>query len=390
MNSFNGSKDTNGRLKVFAVGLMAAICAFVVLDLVWAWSNPIAAPPGGNAPAPINVSSTTQTKTGGLNIAGSLGIGTTTPSYPLHLVYKGASNNVFVIDTSSSSLDAQTAFVIKLPGTGAQKGFGLFKGTETLAFAQFENNIGGTNKPGFALGTGTSARDTNIYRNSADVLRTDDSFIVGGNVGIGTTTPGGKLTIEYSGRAAGNQQGILISNTSVNADRVLEITANTGIGSGSYWIYAADTAGGKPFVVRGDGNVGIGTTTPAYQLHLSLDSAAKPNSNTWTIVSDQRLKKNIKTIGNALDKMLGLHGVTFEWKEPEKQGNLTGTQMGLIAQEVEKVFPQWVKINSAGYKDLTVSGFEGLTAEAIRELKAENNALKARIEALEAKLNARQ
>jgi BMFP domain-containing protein YqiC len=64
--------------------------------------------------------------------------------------------------------------------------------------------------------------------------------------------------------------------------------------------------------------------------------------------------------------------------------------MGLIAQEVEKVFPQWVKINSAGYKDLTVSGFEGLTAEAIRELKAENNALKARIEALEAKLNARQ
>jgi hypothetical protein len=45
---------------------------------------------------------------------------------------------------------------------------------------------------------------------------------------------------------------------------------------------------------------------------LSLDSAAKPATNTWTIASDERLKKNIKTLEGALDKMLRLHGVTFE------------------------------------------------------------------------------
>ncbi len=146
-----------------------------------------------------------------------------------------------------------------------------------------------------------------------------------------------------------------------------------------------------------EGNVGIGTVSPTYRLQLSVDSAAKPGTNTWTIASDERLKKNIKTLEGALDKMLRLHGVTFEWKEPEKQGNLTGEQMGLIAQEVEKVFPQWVKTDAQGYKDLTVGGFEALTAEAIRELQLENDELKAknieleaRIKAIETKLNVGQ
>jgi hypothetical protein len=110
-----------------------------------------------------------------------VGIGTT-PSNPLHINYDGVDNNVLYINASSSSLNLATAFLVRLPATGAQKGFGIFKGSDALAFAQFENNIGGTNKPGFAFGPGTSARDTNIYRDGADILKTDDSFAVGGNV----------------------------------------------------------------------------------------------------------------------------------------------------------------------------------------------------------------
>jgi hypothetical protein len=117
-----------------------------------------------------------------------------------------------------------------------------------------------------------------------------------------------------------------------------------------------------------------------------LDSAAKPTSNTWTIVSDRRLKKNIQPLKGALDKMLSLKGVNFEWDEPERARLAPGVRMGLVAQDVEEVFPQWVKTDNQGYKDLTVSGFEALTAEAIRELKQENVALKARIERLEARL----
>jgi hypothetical protein len=108
-------------------------------------------------------------------------------------------------------------------------------------------------------------------------------------------------------------------------------------------------------------------------LRLNNDSAFKPGTNTWTISSDERLKKNIQTLQNSLEKMVALHGVTFEWRDPASQGGRTGTEMGLIAQEVEKVFPQWVGRDARGYRTLTIGGFEGLTAEAIRELRVEKD-----------------
>ena len=63
-------------------------------------------------------------------------------------------------------------------------------------------------------------------------------------------------------------------------------------------------------------------------------------------------------------------------------GNLTGLQMGLIAQEVEAVFPQWVSTSPDGYKEITISGFEALTIEALRELQAEIETLKIRLDKL--------
>jgi len=77
----------------------------------------------------------------------------------------------------------------------------------------------------------------------------------------------------------------------------------------------------------------------------------------------------------ALERMLALRGVAFEWKNPASHGDLTGKQMGMIGQEVAKVFPEWVSEDSAGMKLLSIRGFEALTVEAVRELKAENTLL---------------
>lgn len=134
------------------------------------------------------------------------------------------------------------------------------------------------------------------------------------------------------------------------------------------------------------GRVGIGTFTPAYALEIGSDSAGKPTTNTWTISSDRRLKKNITPLKGALSKMVKLQGVTFQWKEPQKFGNMNGTYMGLIGQEVEKVIPEWVGTNKEGYKTITVGGFEALTAEAIKELKAENDSLKTKNMELESRI----
>ncbi len=122
------------------------------------------------------------------------------------------------------------------------------------------------------------------------------------------------------------------------------------------------------------GNVGIGTSNPSFQLHLSEDSAGKPTSNTWTISSDARLKKNVETIKNALDDLLALRGVTYQWIDPSTQGGMDGVYTGMIAQEVEPIFPEWVREDESGYKTLTVIGFEGLVVEALRELRSEKDA----------------
>jgi len=125
-----------------------------------------------------------------------------------------------------------------------------------------------------------------------------------------------------------------------------------------------------------------------FGLRLATDSAAKPGANTWTIWSDRRLKKNIQPLSGALERMLQLHGVTFDWIDPASQGMRTGTEMGLIADEVERVFPQWVGRDPKGYQTLTVGGFEAVTAEAFRELRREKDSqladLETRLRILEA------
>ena len=61
-------------------------------------------------------------------------------------------------------------------------------------------------------------------------------------------------------------------------------------------------------------------------------------------------------------------------------GNLSGPQTGLIAQDVEKAFPEWVSTGSDGYKELTIRGFEALTIEALREIKTDVEQLKRRLD----------
>jgi len=142
--------------------------------------------------------------------------------------------------------------------------------------------------------------------------------------------------------------------------------------------YAGFFEGGRNFF---EGAVGLGIVNPSFQLHLSANSAAKPTSNAWTVSSDARLKKNINTIDGGLEQLLALHGVTYQWIDPASQGNMAGTYTGLIAQDVEKVFPEWISEDAHGYKTLTVIGFEGIVVEALRDLRAEKDA---QIEALQA------
>jgi len=89
--------------------------------------------------------------------------------------------------------------------------------------------------------------------------------------------------------------------------------------------------------------------------------------------SDRRLKTNIVNIPNALEKVSMLNGVTFDWKEFEANKNKEihaneGHDVGVIAQEVEKIFPEIVDNRENGYKAVKYDRLVAVLIEAVKEL----------------------
>ena len=100
-----------------------------------------------------------------------------------------------------------------------------------------------------------------------------------------------------------------------------------------------------------------------------------------TTVSDLRLKKDVEIIKNSLDILDKLNGYTFTYKKDDKKS------AGVVAQEVEKVFPQAVLEKGLPYlskdeekpdvyKTVEYDQIVGLLVQAVKELKAEVDSLK--------------
>jgi len=92
-----------------------------------------------------------------------------------------------------------------------------------------------------------------------------------------------------------------------------------------------------------------------------------------TQLSDERLKTNIQPLENSLEKISQLNGYTYNWKDPQKDAAL---QTGVLAQEVQKVFPSLVKTSSEGQLSVNYSGLIPVLLEAVKDLKKELEALK--------------
>jgi hypothetical protein len=105
-------------------------------------------------------------------------------------------------------------------------------------------------------------------------------------------------------------------------------------------------------------------------------NAIKPGGGAWATPSDARLKKNIRPLQRALDQLLQLQGVHYEYKHPDAHNRPAGEHVGFIAQEVQKVFPSWVSEDNQGYLTVGPQGFEALAVEAFRELHLENEQTK--------------
>jgi hypothetical protein len=114
------------------------------------------------------------------------------------------------------------------------------------------------------------------------------------------------------------------------------------------------------------GNLLVGTTSGSDKVTVN-GTVSATNFNT---TSDATLKTNVETLSGSLDAVTSLRGVSFDWLENG------GSEIGVIAQEVEAVLPDVVSTNDEGIKSVKYGNMVAVLIEAIKEQQAQIDELK--------------
>lgn len=201
-----------------------------------------------------------------------------------------------------------------------------------------------------------------------------------GNIGIGTTIPGALLEIkETSGTprigTSSNPNGWGLSFGGFH---------ETGLTAGGY-VQVVGPSSNKLALQPTSGNVGVGTVNPPMKFYVNGSAGG---ITIWS-ASDRSWKKDIKTITKALEGIMNIRGVQYKWKNgsvDQATGYDDKTHYGVIAQEVEEVFPYLVgnlsesidgkKVGKHDGKYVEYNALMGILIEAVKELKTENDAIK--------------
>lgn len=201
-------------------------------------------------------------------------------------------------------------------------------------------------------GTGTSSRS--------------DAFVLmkSGDVGIGVSAPEARLHIRYNSATGTGHLLVEESNNSGDGSRIsFKNTGRPSIFWDLYGLTASTNTGAYfNFFYQGTGDI------------LSLRGNGNATlMGTLTQNSDERLKENIRKLDDPLTSLQKLNGYHFNWKDINRDA---GIQTGLLAQEVEKAFPELVSENAEGIKGVNYIGLIPYLIEAVKYLQSENKELR--------------
>ena len=173
-----------------------------------------------------------------------------------------------------------------------------------------------------------------------------------GNWGIGTSTPSGPIHLVSSSanpmvleRTGTLNSAVMYKNTAGTVYAGLNTSGNFAVG------YNANLSSSPAIVALASNFVGINVTTPTDQLHVAGNIRTTgclyyDSSSLGTCASDKRLKKDIKKYDLGLDALMGINPVTFKYNGLGERTHDGITQLGVIAQDIEKTAPQLVKTQS--------------------------------------------
>jgi hypothetical protein len=334
---------------------------------------------------------------------------TTNATTNVYVVPNGSSTSAGVSVANNSSLTNASKIVMATNGT-----------TDTQI-------ISGVNGSGSYL-------PLNFYTNNALSMTIDTA----NNVGIGTASPNGRLSVASPStaqaitiwnRASDNTYGGIYFKTSDGAtDQFALINERSSTNGAGLLFYAKPNGGSITEAMRIDssGNVGIGNTSPTYKLDIlsgtsNALSITTNNTNTtilnltrsnvstvthtidntgyklinggsggvylgftgtsWISLSDERFKTDLKPIENAAEKVSTLRAVTGRFKS-DTEGK---SRSFLIAQDIQAVLPEAVDTSDPEQLGVSYTDTIPLLVAAIKEQQTIINELKTRIEALESK-----
>jgi hypothetical protein len=310
-----------------------------------------------------------------VNSTGNVGIGTTSPSTILNVA-----SSAPTIRLNPTTQNNSTAIE-----------FGVLN-ADNNAYAKID-------------ATNTVNYDTNLrfFTNGIGSLTQVERMRIGynGNIGIGTTSPDDLLdaTLGLSVYSSTGRAGIAISGNTTTADEVLGrlcfsnnsstnagnkrlayISGVRGTTNNSAYLEfgtANDALGTQRMVITQAGGVGIGTSAPGtYRLNV--------NGTFYSAGSSLEYKTEISTLDTDTNKILELRPVTYQYKDEYKHLGKelkSGTQIGLIAEEVAEVFPELAllkededgetRVRNVDYEKLSI-----LLLSEVQKLRKEVNELK--------------
>lgn len=228
-------------------------------------------------------------------------------------------------------------------------------GNTAIGYAALQSNTTGTNS--VAVGSEAAFSQTTGYE----------------NICLGVTAAR-SITTGYRNIFIGMQTGYYLTATTTGALNTIigAFSRGSAVGANTEVVLGYNLAG------KGDNTAYIGGPSGAYN---------EKNVSTWDTTSDARIKKNIVDNHDGLDVIKQIRVRNFEYRKPEEITDLPehaaikteGVQLGVIAQEIREVLPQCITENSTGVLSVSTDPLVWHLINAVKELSAQVDALKAKL-----------